>query len=129
MISPAQSVTFKVGDLGVSRFEHEVQSENSTVPWMVAPEVLDPTEFGQVGKPTDIYHAGLVLLAVAMGIEPSFTFEEIVRGVPRETAEQLPPPFGPAIGRALRRHVHTRPATAFGFWRELAAAAGMTEKG
>ena len=38
MTSPTQSVTFKVGDLGVSRFEHEVQSENPTVPWMVAPD-------------------------------------------------------------------------------------------
>ncbi|MCU0872081.1 MAG: protein kinase [Pirellulaceae bacterium] len=129
MISPTQSVTFKVGDLGVSRFAHEVQSENSTVPWMVAPEVLDPAEFGQVGKPTDLYHAGLVLLAVAMGIEPSFTYDEIVRGVPRQTAEQLPPPFGPAIGQALRRHVHTRPATAFEFWRRLAAAKGIGDEG
>jgi len=119
-ISPAQSVTFKVGDLGVSRFEHEAQAENPTVPWMVAPEVLEPAEFGQVGKPTDIYHAGLVLLAVALGIEPSFTYDEIVRGVPRHTAEQLPPPFDAAIGQALRRHVHSRPATAYEFWRRLA---------
>jgi len=96
---------------------------------MIAPEVLDPGEFGQVGKPTDLYHAGLVLLAVAMGIEPSFTYDEIVRGVPRQTAEQLPPPFGPAIGQALRRHVHTRPVTAFEFWRRLAAANGTGEAG
>lgn len=122
MTAPSQSLTFKVGDLGVTRLEHETQAEPPTVPWMAAPEVLEPADFGPVGKPTDIYHAGLVLLAVGLGIEPSFTYDEIVSGVPRQMAEQLPFPFGPAIGRALSRHVHARPATAFDFWRQLAAS-------
>lgn len=119
MTSPTQSVTFKVGDLGISRLEYEAQSENPTVPWMAAPEVLEPSEFGPIGKATDIYHAGLVLLAVALGIEPSFTYDEIVGGVPRQMARQLPPPFGPAIGRALSPEVHLRPPSAFDFWRQL----------
>lgn len=117
----SQSVTFKIGDLGVSRLEREIRNYRPTVPWMVAPEVLDDTRFGPAGRPTDIYHAGLVLLAIAMGIEPSFTAEEILLGVPRETAEQLPPPFGAAIGQALRRKVDERTPTAFEFWRALSA--------
>jgi serine/threonine-protein kinase len=123
MSGQSQAVTFKVGDLGVTRFEYEVQSARPTIPWMVAPEVLAPDQFGQVGKPTDIYHAGLVLLAVAMGIEPTFTTEEIVQGVPRATAEQLDAPLGPAIGRALCRHAAARPLSAFEFWNELRGSA------
>jgi serine/threonine protein kinase len=115
----SQSVTFKIGDLGVSRLEHEIRNYRATVPWMVAPEVLDSPRFGLVGRQTDIYHAGLVLLAVVLGIEPSFTAEEILRGVPRATAEQLQPPFGPAIGLALRQQVDQRIPTAFEFWRTL----------
>jgi len=119
MPNTSTSVTFKIGDLGVSRLEYEIRNFRPSIPWMIAPEVLNPEEFGMVGKQTDIYHAGLVLLAVAMGIEPSFTPEEIVRGVPQATAEQLPPPLGPAIGEALRRHVHSRTQTAFQFWQHL----------
>ena len=124
MPSHSQSVTFKIGDLGVTRLEHEGQSARPTIPWMVAPEVLASEQFGQVGQPTDIYHAGLVLLAVAMGIEPSFSTEEIVQGVPRATAEHLRSPFGQAIGRALCRHVDARPQSAFEFWQELCSSSG-----
>ena len=115
----SQSVTFKIGDLGISRFEFEAQQPRPTVPWMAAPEVVAPQRFGVVGKPTDIYHAGLVLLAVAMGIEPSFSADEIVAGAPREAAEQLPGPFGSAIGRALALRVEQRTPSAFEFWLDL----------
>ncbi len=115
----SQSVTFKIGDLGVSRLEGELRDDRPTIPWMVAPEVLDPERFGPAGRQTDIYHAGLVLLAIAMGIEPSFTAEEIQNAVPQKTAEQLPPPIGPAIGWALQPHVDQRKLTAFDFWRSL----------
>jgi serine/threonine protein kinase len=54
----SQSVTFKIGDLGVSRLEGEIRHFRPTIPWMVAPEVLDEGRFGPAGKPTDIYHAG-----------------------------------------------------------------------
>ena len=117
----SQSVTFKVGDLGVSRLEHEIRRSPPTIPWMVAPEVLDSNRFGPVGRQTDIYHAGLVLLAVVLGIEPSFTPEEILAGLPQATAEQLQPPLGPAISAALRRRVDQRTPTAFEFWRALSA--------
>jgi serine/threonine protein kinase len=119
MPDSSASVTFKIGDLGVSRLEYEIRHFRPSIPWMVAPEVLNSAEFGMVGKQTDIYHAGLVLLAVATGITPSFAPEEIVQGVPQATAEKLPPPLGPAIGEALRRHVHGRTQTAFQFWQRL----------
>jgi serine/threonine protein kinase len=120
----SQSVTFKIGDLGISRFEFEAQQTRPTVPWMAAPEVLAPDRFGTVGKPTDIYHAGLVLLAMAIGIEPSFSAGEIVAGAPCEAAEQLPPPFGPAIGRALALRVEQRTPSAFEFWLDLTRSLG-----
>ncbi len=114
----SQSVTFKVGDLGVSRLEYELCTARPTIPWMVAPEVLEPG-FGEVGRPTDIYHAGLVLLAVVLGIEPSFSPEEIIQGVPQQTARRLRSPIGDAIQQALCRHVARRTPTAFDFWRAL----------
>jgi serine/threonine protein kinase len=125
--SHSESVTFKIGDLGITRFEHEVQSVQTTVPWMVAPEVLEPDVFGTVGKRTDLYHAGMVLLAVGLGIEPSFTADEIVSGVPREAALQLAAPFGAAIGRALQLQVAMRPQSAFEFW-QLLTAEGSDER-
>jgi serine/threonine-protein kinase len=116
-IGPA--VTFKIGDLGIARMEFEVRTARPTVPWMAAPEVLDPGRCGAVGKPTDIYHAALVLLAVAMGIEPSYNVAEILAGAPRAAAEHLPAPFGPAIGRALTVRVEERTPTAYDFWLDL----------
>lgn len=118
----SESVTFKIGDLGITRFEYEIDNMPPTIPWMVAPEVLEPDEFGSIGKSTDLYHAGLVLLSVAMGIEPSFSTDEILRGAPRAAAEQLEWPFGPAIGKALRRHVDRRTQSAYEFWLDLNAA-------
>jgi serine/threonine-protein kinase len=115
----SQSMTFKIGDLGISRLEIELQNVNPTIPWMEAPEVLDPQRFGSVGKKTDIYHAGLVLLAVALGIEPTFTADEILAGAAREAAEQLPAPFGLAIGNALALHAEQRTASAYQFWQDL----------
>jgi serine/threonine-protein kinase len=114
-----QSVTFKIGDLGIARLEIEAQNVPPTIPWMAAPEVLRPATFGAVGKPTDIYHAALVLLAVTMGIEPSFTADEILAGAPREAARQLPSPLGAALARALDPHVERRTQNAFAFWLDL----------
>lgn len=118
--SDSQSVTFKIGDLGISRLEWEINPQRTTIaPWMYPPEFLNSAQFGTVGRATDIYHAGLVLLAVVLGIEPSFTNEEILNGVPSQTAAQLRPPIGPAIARALTRHVAYRTQSAIQFWRDL----------
>ena len=59
------STVFKVGDLGITRLEPQIDATNTVfAQWMLAPEFLNPTEFGRVGKPVDIYHAGLLFLSL-----------------------------------------------------------------
>lgn len=114
-----QSLTFKIGDLGISRLETEIDFMNTTLaPWMHPPEFLDHAQFGVVGRQTDLYHAAL-LLAVLQGAEPTFTREEILDGAPRKKAEALGPPYGPALAKALRRQLADRTQTAFEFWKDL----------
>ena len=56
---------FKLGDLGIMRQEHDIRTVGTILaPWMRPPEAIDPARFGIVSRPTDIYHAALLLLAV-----------------------------------------------------------------
>lgn len=119
--------SFKLGDLGISRLETEVRAFNTVLAqWMLPPEAIDPNQFGQVSRATDIYHVGLLLLAILLRRSPDFTNEEILAGVPRQTAETHPSKFSPAIARALRRHVAARTPTAMQFWREIQSATSVT---
>jgi serine/threonine-protein kinase len=122
--SNSQSVSFKIGDLGIARLASDVEVYRPTVPWMLAPEAIDPATFGPPGYLTDLYNVGLVLLAIALGTELSFTQEQIVLGVPAQTAAQLRPPFAAAIARALAPTVTTRTQSAFEFWCDLISPAG-----
>ncbi len=122
--SHSQSVSFKIGDLGISRLESDMDAYRPTVPWMDTPEAIDPATFGQPGHVSDIYHAALVLLAIRLGMEPSFDTAQIVAGVPGQTAAQLPPPFGNAVSRALCPYVAGRTPSAFEFWCDLIADQG-----
>ena len=115
--------SFKLGDLGISRLETEVRAFNTLLAqWMLPPEAIDSQQFGEVSRGTDIYHVGLLLLAVLLRRSPSFTNEEVLAGVPRQMAEALPSKFSGAIARALRRHVGFRTPTAMQFWREIQGA-------
>ena len=67
----------------------------------------------------DIYHAGLLLLQIALSKEIKFTKEEILAGKPREMARGLPAPYNFALEKALRRHVDYRTASAQELWRDL----------
>ena len=87
--------------------------------WMIPPEVLDPQEFGAMDHRIDIYHAGLLLLQIALSKEIKFTKEEILAGKPREMARGLPAPYNFALEKALRRHVDYRTASAQELWRDL----------
>jgi serine/threonine-protein kinase len=69
----------------------------------------------------DIYHVGLLLLALLLGYSPSFTRDEIAAGVPRQIAEQLPSKYASVVAKALRRHAVARIPTAVQFWREIAS--------
>ncbi|MBE7466828.1 MAG: protein kinase family protein [Planctomycetes bacterium] len=117
-------LSFKVGDLGISRIESDLNIFNTVLAqWMLPPEFLDPVRFGTLGCQVDIYHAGLLFLSLLLGRTPEFTRDEILAGKPRQTAEGLSSPFSSAIAKALRRTVDQRTSTALDFWREICPAA------
>jgi serine/threonine protein kinase len=110
---------FKIGDLGISRLEKDIDIQSTMAQWMLPPEYFDTTEFGPIRRQVDIYHTGLLLLSLLLGCIPEFTPQEILDAVPRKIAETLSSPYSKAIARALRRHVADRTQTALDFWRDL----------
>ena len=113
---------FKIGDLGISRLEGNIRPFNTILaPWMLPPEALNQ-KFGSIGKQTDIYHVGLLLLSLLLNRTLDFTRDKIIDGRPRELAEGLPSKYAPAIARALRRHVSARTSSAIDMWREISSA-------
>jgi hypothetical protein len=121
------AITFKLGDLGVARVFNEVDGTNTRAEWMLPPECLDSQEFGPMDKRIDIYHAGLLLLQIALSQQIQFTREEILAGKPRSLALTLPAPYNFALEKALRRHVEYRTASAMELWRDLHSPAAAPE--
>lgn len=116
-------VSFKLGDLGITRVETDIRIVGTIMaPWMLPPEALDPSTFGTVGRPTDVYHAALLLLSVLRREVPSFTETEILAGVPQHAAQSLLSPYASALANALRPRVMHRTQTPLEFWREIQAA-------
>lgn len=114
------AITFKLGDLGISKLVGDMNMFNTILAqWMLPPEYLKPAEFGTIDRRMDIYHCGLLFLQILSGRELFFTEEQIIAGEPRILAESLPPPYGSAISKALRRHVSNRTQSAAEFWRDL----------
>lgn len=114
-----KSMHFKLADLGVAKLFSEVDATNTRARWMLPPEVLNPTEYGPVDHRVDFYHAGLLLLQVALGRLLRFHEQEIVDGAPRQLALGLPAPLNFALEKSLRRHSHSRTQTAMELWRDL----------
>ena len=115
-------IVFKIGDLGITNLELEMDVFNTMVgKWMLPPEFLKPETYGKIGKQVDIYHAGLLFLSLLLGRIPTFTPEDILAGAPRKTAEDLHSIYAPAIARALRRHVDSRTQSAVDFWKDISA--------
>jgi serine/threonine-protein kinase len=116
-------IVFKIGDLGITNLETEMDVFNTMVGrWMIPPEFLKPDQYGKIGKQVDMYHAGLVFLSLLLGRIPTFTEKDILDGGPRIMAERLNSIYSPAIAKALRRHVETRTQTALEFWKEISSA-------
>lgn len=113
------AIGFKLGDLGVARIAGEVDASNTRADWMIPPEVLNVNEFGPIDRRIDIYHMGLLLLQLQLSKEIQFTREQILMGEPQSLALTLPPPFGNAIGKALRRHASLRTESAIALWHDL----------
>ncbi|HLO86603.1 MAG TPA: protein kinase family protein [Nostocaceae cyanobacterium] len=120
MPSDPPLVSIKIGDLGISNLEGNIDFLNTRLAaWMLPPEYLNPEQYGRVGKQTDIYHTALLLLSVLLGYIPQFTHQEILDGKPRHIAESLSSRYGKVIANALCRHVAFRTQTALDFWREI----------
>lgn len=113
---------FKLADLGVAKVFDDIDAKNTRNKSIVPPEVLRPDEFGPIDYRIDIYNVALLLLELAVCKPVTFTPEETLAGRPRTLAETLPPPFNFALGKALRRHVAFRTATAMDLWRDLQGA-------
>lgn len=115
--------SFKLGDLGIARFEGDIRKYGTIMAlWMTPPEAIDPDRFGTVGRATDIYHAALLLVGVMRREMYPFTQREIVSGVPQQMALSLHSPLREAIANALHPVVGRRTQTALEFWRELHSA-------
>lgn len=115
------SMTFKLADLGIAKLFTDIDAQNTLLNGsMLPPEFLDAAQFGQLGHQVDIYHCGLLFLQLCFGRSLSFSNEEILAGVPRQMAEQLPAPYNTALSKALRRHVPQRTQSALELWRDLA---------
>jgi serine/threonine protein kinase len=111
----------KLADFGITQLIGNVDLMNTRLAkWLTPPEYLNPSQFGLMDHRVDVYQAGLLLLAVLLRRVPRFTFEEIVAGVPRRTAVELPSSWGRALGRALELKVSDRYPGALDFWQELA---------
>ena len=113
------SIQFKLGDLGVAKLFQELDATNTRADWMIPPEAINVSEYGPIDQRIDIYHVGLLLLQLAYSRQLQFSRDEILAGRPREMAMALPEPYRIAIGKALRRHVPFRTASAMELWRDL----------
>jgi len=111
---------FKLGDLGISALVSELQPGHGPFAnWIFPPEVMDPVQFGPIDHRVDLYHCGLLLLQILSGKLLKFSHNDILAGVPRQLALQLPMPFSAAIEKTLRRHTMFRTESAKELWRDL----------
>lgn len=116
-------VSFKLGDLGITRMEHDIRTTGTLMaPWMKPPEAIEPEKFGAIGKPTDVYHTALLLLSVLTRQVQEFDEAAILHGAPMKMADRLTSPFRQAIANALHPQVLYRTQTPLEFWREVQAA-------
>ena len=115
---------FKLGDLGIAREEHAIRTTGTILaPWMQPPEAVNPAEFGTVSRPTDVYHAALLLLAVLRRSIYQFSTEEILHGLPRQMATDLATPYSQPLASALHPYVGRRTQTPLEFWRQIQSSA------
>lgn len=114
-----QALTFKVGDFGVSKLLHELDQPAPTFKDSIRPpECIDPA-FGQPGFRVDVYQAAMLFLELTVARTLDFSFDEIIDGLPRKTAESLGTPLGDVLAKALRRTVRDRTSSAQQLWAEL----------
>ena len=111
--------TFKLGDFGQARAVDAMDPQGTFLNSIRPPEAFDPEEFGPLNHRADVYQAGILFLSFLDKTRYVFTQNEILRGIPRQLAEQLPAPFHEPISQMLRRHAEYRTPTAIDVWRQL----------
>jgi eukaryotic-like serine/threonine-protein kinase len=120
------SISFKVADLGLAKFAHEINVQTDILNESIrAPEAINPSEFGPADLRMDIYHCGLLLLQILKGQKLAFSRDEILAGRPRQMALELDAPYSVGLEKALRRHVQFRTASAEELWRDLKSPGGL----
>jgi serine/threonine protein kinase len=113
------AIQFKLGDLGVSKVFSEIDVLNTLNDSIRPPEAIDPTEFGPIDHRIDIYQTALLLLQFAASRQIQFSRQQVLDGLPRQLALDLPAPLNFALEKALRRHAKFRTETAMELWRDL----------
>ncbi|MGE0712112.1 MAG: protein kinase [Planctomycetota bacterium] len=103
-------------------------------PGYMAPEQVNPREFGAISPATDVYALGGLLYFLLTG-EPPFggkvpavVMRKVTRKAPRDPRElrpDAPAPLAALCLRCLEKQQGDRPASATAFAAEVAAAAGI----
>lgn len=117
----------KITDFGVSKhFNPFTEQQPPEPPFQQAIICPDLFRFGFTVPQSDLYHLGLILLALKIRkypIDPKLTKDEINKlcndGVPRQMAESLGCPLGDKIAVLLRRRVEFRYNSAMDAWNDL----------
>ncbi len=117
----------KITDFGVSKhFNPFSEKQPPEPPFQQAIICPDLLRFGFTIPQSDLYHLGLILLALKTGkypIDPVLSRDEINKlcndGVPRKIAESLSCPLGDKIAVLLRRRAEFRYGSAMDAWNDL----------
>lgn len=117
----------KITDFGVSKhFNPFTENQPPEPPFQQAIVCPDLLRFGFTIPQSDLYHLGLILLALKTGkhpIDPVLTKDEINKlcndGIPRQMAESLRCPLGDKISVLLRRRAEFRYNSAMDAWSDL----------
>jgi serine/threonine protein kinase len=117
----------KITDFGVSKyFNPFAEKPVPEPPFQQAIICPDLMRFGFTVPQSDLYHLGLILLALKTGkrpIAPWLSKEEINKfcndGIPRQIAESLQSPLGDKIAVLLRRRVEFRYSSAMDAWKDF----------
>ena len=121
----------KITDFGVSKLLNPFAEKQPPEPpfqqSIVCPDLL---RFGFTIPQSDLYHLGLILLALKIGkpwIDPSSSGEDITKscndGMPRQLAESLHCPLGDKISILLRRRAEFRYQSAMDAWNDFRSLA------
>ncbi len=117
----------KITDFGISK-EFAPFIEKPVEPKYFNTKIICPDliRTGFTTPQSDLYHAGLILLALKLGrppIDPAKNFEEIqklcIDGYPRKLAEELRCPLGDKIAVLLRRRAEYRHTSAVDAWNDF----------